>query len=275
MSEAVIARASAPKLSADAALGAAGVFWFIPALIGQWVFAYYIAVQYGGPAFAGNLAAWNEIMHNGLIPGDLVGNIALGLHLFVAFVITVGGTLQLIPFVRNRARTFHRWNGRVYIVIAFLTSMAALYMVWTRDGLGGLTNDIGISINAMLIMAFAAMTWRAAMARRMVAHQRWAMRTFIVVSGVWFLRVFYGFLIMLMQGAPPGVGNNMDGPTDIVLGYASYLLPLAVLELYFWAKRSGGAFAKIATTGVVIVAAGVTAVGVAGAVMVFWLPRLS
>jgi hypothetical protein len=214
-------------------------------------------------------------MHNGLIAGDVIGNAALMLHIAVAFVITVGGTLQLMPFVRNRARTFHRWNGRLYIVIAFFTSIAALWMVWTRDGLGGAINDVAISINALLIMAFAWMTWRTAAGRRFEMHHRWALRTFMVVSGVWFLRVMYGFLIMLAQGAPPGVGNNMDGPTDVVLAFASYLLPLAALEIYFWGRRSSGAFAKVAAIGAVSVAALATTIGIVGAMMVFWLPRIT
>jgi hypothetical protein len=273
MSDAVLAP-TAPKLSADALLRGAGVLWFIPAAVGQWIFAYYIAVQYGASAFSGNLPAWNEIMHNGLIVGDLVGNIALMIHIAIAFVITIGGTLQLIPLIRNRARAFHRWNGRVYAFVAVLTSVAALWMVWTRDGLGTVVNDIAISIDALLIVAFAWMLWRTARARRIEEHQRWALRTFMVVSGVWFMRVMYGFAIMLVQGPPPGVGNNMDGPTDIFVAFGSYLLPLALLEIYFWGK-AGGVLAKVTATGVTLIAAGATAFGVFGAILVFWLPRLT
>jgi hypothetical protein len=273
MSEAVAVR-PAPGVSADAILRASGVLWFIPVVIGQWVFAYYIAVQYGASAFSGNLAAWNEIMVNGIIPGDVRGNTALLLHIAIAFWITVGGTLQLMPFVRNNARTFHRWNGRFYIVIAFVTSIAAIYMTWARDQLGGVVSAVGISIDGVLIMVFAAMAWRAAMARRFDAHQRWAMRLFLAVSAVWFMRVMYGFLILVAQGRPPGTTDEMNGPTDLFVGFGSYLIPLAVLELYFWAKRSGAA-AKLATAGVVTLAAGATAVGVAGAIMVMWLPRIA
>lgn len=273
MTEAIAARAPS-RMNLDALLRATGVLWFIPACAGQWLFAYYVAVQYGVTAFGGNLGAWNDVMHNGLVAGDLVGNIALMVHIAVAFVITVGGTLQLIPFVRNRFRAFHRWNGRTYVLIAMLTSIAALWMVWTRDGLGTIVNDIAISIDAVLIIVFAWMMWRTAAARRFDVHQRWALRTFMVVSGVWFMRVMYGFMIMLVQGPPPGVGNNMDGPTDIAVAFGSYLLPLAVLEIYFWGKRNGGA-AKLAAAGVVTVAALCTAVGVFGAAMVFWIPRLT
>jgi hypothetical protein len=273
MSEAVAVR-PAPSVSADAILRTSGVLWFIPAAIGQWVFAYYIAVQYGASAFAGEWTSWNDIMANGLIAGDLWGNAAMVAHIAIAFWITVAGSLQLMPFVRNNARTFHRWNGRFYILIAFVSAAAGIYMTWARDQLGGVVSALGISIDGVLIMVFAAMAWRAAMARRFDVHQRWAMRLFLAVSAVWFMRVMYGFLILAAQGRPPGTTDNLDGPTNLAVGFGSWLIPLAVLELYFWAKRSGAA-AKIATAGVVTLAALATTIGVAGATMVMWIPRIT
>lgn len=274
MSDVVAARAQTWSGAADAALKTGAALWFVIAAAGQWIFAFYIAVQYGASALGGDISSWNDVLYNGLMEGDLIGNIALAIHLLIAFTITVGGTLQLIPQVRRVAPVFHRWNGRVYMVTAFITSVAALYMVWTRDGIGGMPNDIAITINAALIMIFAAFAWRRASRRDFASHQRWALRLFLVVSGVWFLRLGYGFLVVLAQGKPPGVGNNMDGPTDIFLMFASYLLPLAVLELYFRAKQSG-AFGKSAMSVVMFVAAAATGLGIAGASMIFWLPRLS
>src|SRR5262245_50007121 len=146
MSETVLPRIWATDTAARSALQASAIAWFVPALIGQWVFAYHIAMTYIGTALTGNFTAWNKRLFVGFIAGDLVGNGALVAHLFIAFVITVGGTMQLIPQVRTYAPVFHRWNGRLYIVIAFLTSLAALYMIWTRDTLGGiLINDISVS----------------------------------------------------------------------------------------------------------------------------------
>ncbi len=273
MSDVVAARSPAWGGAADAALKTSAAVWFTVAAAGQWLFAYYIAVQYGGALF-GDFSSFNEFMHNGMIPGDLVGNVALAVHLLIAFTITVGGTLQLIPMVRRGAPVFHRWNGRVYMVTAFITSIAALYMVWTRDGLGGPINDVAISINALLIMVFGALAWRAALARDFDSHSRWALRLFLVVGGVWFMRVMYGFIIMLAQGQPPGVGNNMDGPTDIVIAFATYMLPLAVVQLYFHAKR-GGVAAKAAMSALLLVAAGATGLGIFGAAMIFWLPHIT
>ncbi len=274
MSDVVAARSPAWGDFVDWALKASGVLWFTAAVIGQWIFAYYIAVQYGASAFAGRWASWNDIMANGLIAGDLAGNVAIVIHIAVAFWITIAGTLQLMPFVRNNARSFHRWNGRLYILIAIVTSVGALYMTWARDQLGGVVSDVGISINGVLILVFAAVAARAAMARRFDEHQRWALRLFIAVSGVWFQRLMYGGMIVIVQGQPPGMTNDLSGPTNVAVVYGSYLIPLAMLELYLWAKRNGAA-AKIATAGLVTLGAGATVVGVVGATLIMWLPRIT
>ena len=117
------------KTAAQSALQTSAIAWFLPAVIGQWFFAYHVAATYIGPALGGDFAAWNDRLFVGLVAGDLVGNAALVAHLFIAFVITVGGTLQPIPQIRSYAPVFHRWNGRLFIGSAFVTSPAALYMI--------------------------------------------------------------------------------------------------------------------------------------------------
>lgn len=270
MSEAVAPRSWDGKVAAQSALQTSAVVWFIPALIGQWVFAYHVAATYLGPALGGDFSAWTDRLFVGLVAGDPVGNAALAAHLIIAFVITIGGTLQLIPQLRSCAPAFHRWNGRLYILIAFVSSLAALYMIWTRDTFGPDILEIVVSINGVLIVIFAAITLCYAMARNIDVHQRWALRTFMVVSGVWFLRVIYAFLAIAIPGPTPGVTDDMSGPVNTVVGFASFLLPLAVLELYFLAKRSPSMFAKFAASTLVLAAAVATGIGVYGA-SVRWL----
>jgi hypothetical protein len=244
LGESVVPRAWDANAAARSALQISAIAWFLPALIGQWFFAYHVAAVYLATAFTGKLAAWNKVLFVGFVSGDLVGNVALVAHMFIAFVITIGGTLQLIPQIRHFAPAFHRWNGRVYIGLAFVTSLAALFMIWTRN-------------------TFIAL--RHAIACRIEVHRRWALRTFIVVSGVWFTRVIYAFLDRV-PGPTPGVLDDMSGPTNIVIGFASYLLPLAVLEAYLLAKRHPSVSGKIATAALLLAAAVATSVGVHGTV---------
>ena len=97
------------------------------------------------------------------------------------------------------------------------------------------------------------------------------MRTFMVVSGVWFLRVGLMGWVVLNQG-PVGMNKTMSGPADIVLTFGSYLIPLVLLELWFAAQRSRAALAKLAAAAVMVVAALYTAVGVFGTVVLMWAP---
>jgi hypothetical protein len=88
---------------AERTLNIATRFWFLIAVGGQWMFAYYVAAFYGGAALRGDLQAWNKVMPHGYVPGDLAGNLAIAAHLFLAVVIIVGGPLQLIPRIRRHA----------------------------------------------------------------------------------------------------------------------------------------------------------------------------
>lgn len=263
MTAAAISRKWNASAAARWALRASAIAWFAPAMIGQWFFAYHVVDAFIGPAFAGNFAAWNRRLFVGLVVGDLVGNIALVAHLFIAFILTVGGPLQFIPQIRAAAPKFHRWNGRVYISTGVLASLAALYMIWTRDTFGPDILEVAVGINGVLIIIFAVITLHYAMARRIEVHQRWALRTFMVMSGVWFTRIIYSFLDTLPV-ATPGIAGDMSGPTNVVIGFASYLLPLAALELYFLGKRSPNAFAKFAVAVLVIAFAAGTGVGAYG-----------
>ncbi len=76
-----------------------------------------------------------------------------------------------------------------------------------------LAGAIGITLDALLILAFAALAYRAARARRFVEHRRWALRLFAVASAVWFMRVAYMAWGMATGGA--GIGKALDGPFDL------------------------------------------------------------
>lgn len=262
-----------PSRAADAALRGSAALWFVTAVAGQLAFAVYIAAHYAGAAARGDFAAWTETMIHGIVAGDPVGNAAVALHLLLAFIITVGGPIQLTPAVRNRWPRFHRWNGRVYLTTAVVISLGGLFMVWTRGVLGPISNAVAISINGLLIIAFAGMALRHALARRFDVHRQWATRLFLAVSGVWFFRI--GMMAwILANGGPVGVGRELDGPFALTLAYAQYLVPLAIYEVYLRTQRGAGPVGRTAMAVFLVVLALATALGVFGAIMGMWLPRI-
>jgi uncharacterized membrane protein len=150
---------------ADKVLKAAARLWYLTAVIGQLVFAFTVASFYASAAVRGNFEAWNRFMSHGYVAGDTIGNVTVAVHLLAAVFIVLSGAVQLVPQIRHRAPFLHRWNGRLYVLSAFTVSTAGLYMQWVRGNLGDISQNIGISLNAVLIMLCAAMALRYASAR--------------------------------------------------------------------------------------------------------------
>jgi len=119
---------------ADTALKASAGLWFLVAVIGQWAFLYYIVAFYGPSTLQGHFQAWskNTFLFKGYVAGDTAGNLAFAAHALLAAVIAFGGALQLIPQIRARAISVHRWNGRLFLLTALAVSIAGLYLVWVR-----------------------------------------------------------------------------------------------------------------------------------------------
>lgn len=257
------------------ALRASATFWFGTAVLGQLLFAGYVAGFYGRTALQGRPQAWNEVLPHGYVAGDTFFNFVLALHLLFALAILLGGALQLIPKIRRAAPAFHRWNGRIYLLLTAVLSIGGLIMVWVRGGVvGDLSQHIAISLNALLILGFSGRAWGHARARRFDAHRRWALRLFLAVSGVWFFRVGLMLWIVVNQGPVGFDPKAFAGPVLTFLAFAQYLVPLGVLQLYFLAQQGRnphGQFAMAAGLGILTL---LMMVGIAAAAAFMWWPQL-
>ncbi len=255
------------------ALQAAATCWFVVAGLGQLMFVAYLFGFYGRTAILGQFEAWNQVFPRSHVAGDPVHNTVVAMHLAFAALITVSGLLQLMTGVRRWFPRFHHWNGRVYLVSAFVLGLGGLSMVWTGTNVGDLSQHIAISINALLIMLCAVMVLRHALARRFALHRRWALRLFLVVSGVWFFRIGLTFWLLVNQRPVGFDPNTFTGPALTTIAFTQYLLPLAILQLYFYTQDHGGSRARIAMTGGLIASTLVTVVGIVAASMMLWLPN--
>ncbi len=255
----------------NVALRRAALAWFIVAAAGQIAFVVMILVHYGTNTVSGNIPAWNnKPLIKGYVPGDTIGNTIFGVHVLLAAVMTLGGLAQLLPTIRDRAPQFHRWNGRLFFILAVVMATGGLWLTWVRRTWLSPVSAVAVSIDGVLILVFAAIAWRLAIRRRFVAHRRWAIRAFMVVNGVWFLRV--GIMAWMLTAGRLGMNKTMSGPADVMLEFGSYLIPLAALEAYFLAQRSHRTATKRLAAGAIVVLTGITAIGVFGTVAFMWWP---
>ncbi|WP_447765013.1 DUF2306 domain-containing protein [Sphingopyxis panaciterrae] len=254
-------------------LGRSAVFCYLTIAAGQLLFTAFILLYYYPSALSGDFAAWNnKPLIKGFVAGDTAGNLFFAVHVLMAAVITLGGLVQLVPAIRGRRPAIHRWNGRVYLLSALALALGGLWMTWGRGTWLNYIGAIGITLDALLILAFAALAWRAARERRFVDHRRWAIRLFAVASAVWFMRVGYMAWGLATGGA--GIGKAMDGPFDLFLAFANSLLPLAIAELYLRAGAHGTAAAKKGVAALLGLCGLVILAGSAGAWMVMWGPYI-
>ncbi|WP_286264643.1 DUF2306 domain-containing protein [Thalassotalea atypica] len=249
--------------------------WFFTAIVGQLFFVYYLVSFYGISAINGNLEQWNKVLPHGYVPGEIWGNIAVIIHILFAIVMITAGALQFIPQIRQRAPKFHRINGRVYLSLAVALSITGVFMVWTKNGVGDLSQHISITINGLLILAFAALTVKYAIKRKIDIHRRWALRLFMVVSGVWFFRVGLMFWL-LVNGGPVGFDpKTFAGPFLTFLAISQYAIPLLGVELYVRAQKTKNNAMVLSTSLFIICSTIVMGIGIFGAAMGMWLPRIS
>jgi uncharacterized membrane protein len=273
MSTAVMTNRLELSSVADTALKAAARFWFVVAVVGQLIFAFTVASFYGMASLRGDWRAWNKGMAHGYVSGDTMGNFAVAVHLVSAVIVILAGVVQLIPQIRDRAPSLHRWNGRLYIVTAFTISIAGLYMMWVRGSVGDLSQHLGQSLNAVLIMLCAVMALRYAMARDFKTHRRWALRLYLVVSASLVIRAGL-FLSLLINHGPFGFDpTTFSGPFITFISFAQYLVPLAVLEIYFRAQDAG-APGRLGITAGLFVLTLAMAGGIFAVTMAAWLPRV-
>ena len=254
----------------------AATAWLVVATVGQWLFGLYILLFYGKTTLTGDFARWNRVLPHGYVEGDWKGNLIVGSHVLLAAVLVIGGPLQLIPFIRQNFPRFHRWLGRTYVTTAIVVSSAGLIMVWTRGTIGDLTQKISISLQAIYIISFALLAIRYARARQFDQHRAWALRLFMVTNGVWFFRV--GLMCwLLINGGPVGFDpKTFTGPFLTALAVFTYALPvsLLVLELYFYAQKKPNRLFRLATAALIFLCTVIMAIGIFGATMGMWLPRI-
>ena len=249
--------------------------WFGTALVGQVVFSLYIVLLYGGATLAGQMDRWNRIMPRGYVPGDRVGNAAIMTHALLAVIIMLVGALQLTPALRRRVPSLHRWMGRAYIMSVVLTSVAGLYLVWFRHGVGDTSQHVAISLNAMILVTCGVRAWQTARARNYVAHRRWALRTYMAANGVFFFRLGL-FLWLLLNRGPAGFDpKTFRGPFLTVLAFAVYVfVPIGILEFYFRAQCAKAPRTQWLMTAGLAVTTILTAGGIVAVSAILWIPAM-
>lgn len=247
--------------------------WFGFALIGQWAFAIYIFFVYAATYFYG-LDVTEFSPAPNLKKGDDTIRLMFFAHTIPAIYLSLFGVFQLVPSLRNRFKTFHRWNGRTFLILGFTGAFTGLFMQWSKGADTNTAASLGITLNGLLILIATCCAGYYAVKMRIELHKRWAIHAFFLVNGVWTFRLYLMGWYIVNQG-PNGNTPNIDGPMDIFLSFACYLIPMLFAELYLWARKQQSNKSLWFSTAAMSVGALVTLIGVGATIMMMWSPRIN
>lgn len=248
--------------------------WFIVFFSGQVVFACYIFLLYWRSAFRGHFEDWNAQAPHLYVEGAGLRNAVFALHIGIAAIVSLLGPLQLLPKLRQLAPRFHRISGRIYIFSAFAIGIDGLLLAWRKGTVGGNTDHIIISINALIILICAYYTIRFAIKRELSMHQRWAVHLVLGMSGVWFFRVFLMFWLVVNRGPVGFDPDTFTGPFLVVLSITVYVFPQMLAWGYFKVRQAKATGPKWMASAALFCITLAMLMGVFAATMGMWWPRI-
>jgi hypothetical protein len=105
------------------------------------------------------------------------------LHIVPASLFMALMPLQFVRGIRARQLAWHRWSGRLLLVLGLVVGVSALVMSYTM-AIGGANETAATTLFAILFLIFLAMGFWNIRQRRVAQHREWMIRAFGVALGI-------------------------------------------------------------------------------------------
>jgi hypothetical protein len=210
--------------------------WLSSLIIAQLVFVSYLLLGYGLTAMSSGWSAWSAFNDSAYVENDIIGNISYATHVLLAIAMILGGSLQILPSIRNRFTKFHRINGRIVVSLACLISLAGMYLIVFRGTVGNLLLHSLTAFSGVVILVSSFMAIKMAKNKSFAKHKVWAIRLYLAANGVLFFRLLM-FAWLSVFGTLGIDTKDFTGITVVGLSVASYILPLLIAEWVRYANK--------------------------------------
>jgi uncharacterized membrane protein len=152
----------------------------------------------------------------------------LRVHIAASGVAMITGAFQFFKPLRQKAPTFHRWLGRIYVTACTIGGLAGgtIALSTTAGPIAGW----GFFLLAVLWVPFTLLALTAAMRKDFVSHERWMIRSFALTFAAVTLRIYLPLAIIQAQGEFP-----LDAYRAIA--WAAWVPNLIVAELFIATLR--------------------------------------
>jgi len=240
------------------------------------LFGFYIFIFYAGAVFTNQLDSWNEGLSGLFLSPRYGGSVCIGIHFAMGTVILLLGCVQLVSSLRALYPSVHRWLGRIYVTACVLTGAGGLGFIMANGTIGGPAMDAGFALYGVLFIICPLQAVRYARSRapgQLQLHRAWALRTFSLAVASWLYRMYYGFWILLTNGA--GHTDTFDGPFDGFMDFFFYIPNLILVEVYLRAHAKQTTGIRVAAAVLLALASLFVVVGTYAFMSDIWVPGMS
>src|SRR5258708_1929713 len=122
-------------------------------------------------------------------------------HILPAALFMVLMPLQFIRHIRERHLAWHRWSGRLLVVLGFVVGVSALVMSYTVS-IGGANETAATTLFALLFLVFLTLGFWNIRQHRIAGHREWMIRAFGVVLGIATTRPIVGVFFAAQKLSP-------------------------------------------------------------------------
>jgi uncharacterized membrane protein YozB (DUF420 family) len=155
------------------------------------------------------------------------------LHISGGVVALVCGTLQLWTGLRQKAMTFHRWTGRIYLVGVTAGIVGALLMTLSTT-----PKSFGVALRGLAAawLGTTAIAWAAILRGRVAMHKEWMVRSYLVTFAFVSFRVITDNMPWLTSRL---ASTAEEASTNVA--WLCWVVPLAAYEVILQGRRLFGA----------------------------------
>jgi uncharacterized membrane protein len=114
------------------------------------------------------------------------------IHIVPGLLFMILGPFQFSESIRARHVHWHRWNGRMFMTIGFITGISALLMSFTMQSIGGVNQAAAtILFGLFFLFALSKAFWHIRR-RQVTLHRQWMIRAFAIGLAVATIRPIVG-----------------------------------------------------------------------------------
>jgi hypothetical protein len=169
------------------------------------------------------------------IKQDVIGltyyKIAFFTHVYTSIFLMVLGAFQFLFPVTVKTKKWHRLSGRLYaLLIVFFSGPSGLIMAYHANG--GFISQISFIILSLLWIFFTGLAAFYAFKRNIIAHKKFALRSFALTLSAISLRLFKYLIVFFFHPQP------MDAYRIVAwLGWSFNLLLVEVIIYWKYSKK--------------------------------------